>query len=129
MNKLVSFLLLMMLFFYSCTNYANQVHINESEKLIVACDGGYVNRIEISGQDLHVIYEGVDTIYLNKPTKSSRITLYDKVDNNYILKLKPNSKYEIITQSHDHDQSAWRKIFITDKNSNILHDENNLKCF
>jgi hypothetical protein len=112
----------------SCTDYHNQVHVDEPRNIIVPCDGGYLNNVRVKTSEFEVTYEGVDTIFFNKASRASIITVDGKIDSNYILKLEPNTTYTINTRSPNHDQSPWIKIIKTDNKGVIIHDLKNSEC-
>jgi len=109
----------------SCTDDSVEIHIDEGKKAIVSCRGNQMREVNIEGPDGDVKYEGADTIYFNRKNKANRITVYLDENNDYILKLKPNSTYTINSYSSNGDQGGFQLILKTDNKGDIIHDNEN----
>jgi hypothetical protein len=84
-----------------------------------------IRELIIETPDGNIQYEGVDTLYFNRKTNASRITVGLDVDNNYILRLKPNSNYRIKSYSSNGDQGPFTLSVKTDGEGKITHDDQN----
>ena len=127
-NQLV-FLLVSSITFSSCGDYSHAFHIDEERKAIIPCNGRYLKHVDIDGPQINITYEGVDTIYFNRPSNAVRITdYYNILDNDYVLKLEPNSSYNINSRPRNGDQESAIVEIKTDSAGNIIHDVNNANC-
>ena len=124
-SKITYFIAVLSLLITSCGYYSNQIYVDEAKKAIISCDGNPIREVMIEGPDDNVRYEGADAIYFNRKNNASRITIAGDVNNNYILKLKPNSSYDIKSYSSNGDQGPYRIILKTDNKGNIIHDNEN----
>src|ERR1700722_1784338 len=113
MIRLGIIFLTLFMFIVSCTDYSVEIHIDESKKAIVSCRGNQMREVNIEGPDSDVRYEGADTIYFNRKNKADRITVYLDENNDYILKLKPNSTYTIRSYPRNGDQGVFHLIIKT----------------
>jgi hypothetical protein len=109
----------------SCTDHPVEIHIDKNKKAIIYTNGDILKEVRIEGGYDNVEYEGVDTIYFNRKVNASRITVSGQVNNDYILKLKPNSTYNIKSYSSNGDQGPYSLILNTDNKGNIVTEKEN----
>ena len=99
----------------SCTDYSVEIHVDEIKKAMISCNGNVMHRVSIKSSDSDTTYYEADTIYFNRRNSA----------NDYILKLKPNSVYQISSYSSNGDQGPYNLTLKTDKKGNIIHDQEN----
>lgn len=107
---------------FSCTDYSVEIHFDVRKKAIISCRGNRMNEVIIDGPEESITYEGADIIYFNKKSYADRTTVYGGQNNNYILKLKPNSTYTVSSYSSNGDQGPYRIILKTDQKANVIYD-------
>ena len=96
------------------------IYIDIKENAIISCDGIGFKEIRIENESETIMLEGTQsTIYFNKKNNVFRTSLYGDILNDYVLKLKPNSRY-VVTKYNGYDRGPINVTIQTDMIGRVI---------
>lgn len=122
-------MLLPVLFFAACSG--GNFYVDKTKKAIISRNGNPLQKVVVDGGGSEVTFMVYDNtkdnsvIYFNRHNPGFMVSEGFGLNKDYVLKLKPHSKYTVSCYTDAKDQSATMINFRTDYNSNIVDEDDN----
>jgi hypothetical protein len=126
MKQLILFYVLIIFLATACTKGSDIAYIDKDKRAIVSTKGDPFKKVMVTGGGKQVTFRGMDNsandaiIYFNRVNQGFLVSEGFGLNKDYILKLKPNSKYTVYIFADPKDETAYPIKFRTDYNNNIV---------
>jgi len=129
MKRTGLFILSIVLLFAACSG--SNIYVDKAKKAIISRNGNPLQKVVVDGGGTEVTFMVSDNtkdnsvIYFNRHNPGFMVSEGFGLNKDYVLKLKPHTRYTVSCYAADKDQSPIMINFRTDYNANIMDDGDN----
>jgi hypothetical protein len=122
-------LLSLLLLLTACSG--SNIYVDKTKKAIISRNGNPLQKVVVDGGGTEVTFLAYDktkdnsVIYFNRHNAGFMVSEGFGLNKNFVLKLKPHSKYTVSCYADGKDQSPAMINFRTDYNCNIADPDDN----